>query len=221
MTEEQAATMVQSTVRGSSERKQRQKEVTAATTVQAHLKGRSLRRSLRTASNVRVVSDHIRTASNVKAVLARLFAGGGLQASKVALVDRKPKACSQWLQDNWGLFKGIAHVRLLLVVLWAAVVVAIKEHVVDEFAEDEDEVFPLLSSPASRSGVGVLGSLLAFALVFRTSICYTRWWEARRLPSPNARRHSPATPVSWHLPTPRARPRLPPSVRRRRAACGG
>ena len=154
------------------------------------------------------------------AVLARLFAGGGLQPTKVALVDRNPKACSQWLQDNWGLFKGIAHVRLLLVVLWAAVVVAIKEHVVDEFAEDEDEVFPLLSSPASRSGVGVLGSLLAFALVFRTSICYTRWWEARRLPSPNARRHSPATPVSWHLPTPRARPRLPPSAPQARCLWG-
>ena len=33
----------------------------------------------------------------------------------------------------------------------------------------------------SGAAVGVVGSLLAFALVFRTSICYARWWEARCL----------------------------------------
>ena len=242
LTEEAAATMVQAIVRGGSERKVRQKEVKAATTVQAHLKGRSLRRSM-TASNVRAVSSRVsftaadsssRKPSMPKSLtrgktLSGLFAGGNLAASKVAPIDRKPPSCSQRLSDNWGLFKGMAHLRLLLVILWAAVVVAIKEHLVDEFTEDEDEVFGLLSSPASRSGVGVLGSLLAFALVFRTSICYARWWEARRLPSPGLpvpTRAASATPPQ--PPSPRtcphtARtpplPRLPPSACAAQARC--
>jgi hypothetical protein len=236
LTEEAAATMVQAIVRGGSERKERQKEVKAATTVQAHLKGGSLRRSM-TASNVRAVSSRVSfTAADGSArklsmpksltrgkTLSGLFAGGNLAASKVAPIDRKPPSCTQRLNDNWGLFKSMAHLRLLLVILWAAVVVAIKEHLVDEFTEDEDEVFGLLSSPASRSGVGVLGSLLAFALVFRTSICYARWWEARRLPSPGLpvpTRAASATPPQ--PPSPRTCPhtaRTPPLPRLPPSAC--
>ena len=34
---------------------------------------------------------------------------------------------------------------------------------------------------ASSSAVGTLGALFSFALVFRTNICYARWWEGRTL----------------------------------------
>ena len=34
---------------------------------------------------------------------------------------------------------------------------------------------------ASSPAVGTLGALFSFALVFRTNICYARWWEGRSL----------------------------------------
>ena len=34
---------------------------------------------------------------------------------------------------------------------------------------------------SSSSAVGTLGALFSFALVFRTNICYARWWEGRTL----------------------------------------
>jgi len=34
---------------------------------------------------------------------------------------------------------------------------------------------------ASKTGISVLGALYSFALVFRTNICYSRWWEGRTL----------------------------------------
>lgn len=38
---------------------------------------------------------------------------------------------------------------------------------------------PFLSN--STAAVGTLGALYSFALVFRTNICYSRWWEGRTL----------------------------------------
>jgi len=34
---------------------------------------------------------------------------------------------------------------------------------------------------ASNSGITIIGGLYSFALVFRTNICYSRWWEGRIL----------------------------------------
>lgn len=44
---------------------------------------------------------------------------------------------------------------------------------------DYDVLVKSLGSMSTSRGVGIMGSFLSFALVFRTNICYNRWWEAR------------------------------------------
>mmetsp|Transcript_28534 Transcript_28534/g.43595 ORF Transcript_28534/g.43595 Transcript_28534/m.43595 type:complete len:94 (+) Transcript_28534:421-702(+) len=33
----------------------------------------------------------------------------------------------------------------------------------------------------SKAAIGFAGAFLSFALVFRTNVCYSRWWEGRCL----------------------------------------
>ena len=40
-------------------------------------------------------------------------------------------------------------------------------------------VVEIVGKPSTSRGVGIMGTLVSFALVFRTNICYARWWEAR------------------------------------------
>uniref|UniRef100_A0A7R9ZD09 Bestrophin homolog n=1 Tax=Pseudictyota dubia TaxID=2749911 RepID=A0A7R9ZD09_9STRA len=47
------------------------------------------------------------------------------------------------------------------------------------FLSDEKSWISFLSQ--SKAAIGTLGAFYSFALVFRTNICYSRWWEGRTL----------------------------------------
>ena len=67
------------------------------------------------------------------------------------------------------------HWSVLLCVVMTVVDVA----VIEEFLGEDDELRETLTN--SSSGVAILGGLLSFVLVFRTNVCYSRWWEGRCL----------------------------------------
>ena len=67
------------------------------------------------------------------------------------------------------------HWSVLLCVIVSVVDVA----VVEAFLGEDDELRETLTN--SSSGVAILGGLLSFVLVFRTNVCYSRWWEGRCL----------------------------------------
>ena len=67
------------------------------------------------------------------------------------------------------------HWSVLLCVIVSVVDVA----VVEAFLGEDDELRETFSN--SSSGVAILGGLLSFVLVFRTNVCYSRWWEGRCL----------------------------------------
>ena len=63
-------------------------------------------------------------------------------------------------------------------VLLCVIVTVVDVALVEEFLGEDDELRETFSN--SSSGVAILGGLLSFVLVFRTNVCYSRWWEGRR-----------------------------------------
>mmetsp|Transcript_13743 Transcript_13743/g.23350 ORF Transcript_13743/g.23350 Transcript_13743/m.23350 type:complete len:403 (-) Transcript_13743:528-1736(-) len=81
-------------------------------------------------------------------------------------------AWKRWLHKLEFLKEMIVGVDLLVVVIAASVVTFCVNHVGNEWIS-----FISDSNPA----IATLGAFYSFALVFRTNICYSRWWEGRVL----------------------------------------
>lgn len=70
----------------------------------------------------------------------------------------------------------ILGIDLLVVFLLSSSLTLFLKRVVAE-SGDYDEWISFFSS--SQPAIATLGAFYSFALVFRTNICYARWWEGR------------------------------------------
>eukprot|EP00986_Skeletonema_menzelii_P017516 scaffold20062_cov147-Skeletonema_menzelii.AAC.1 len=78
----------------------------------------------------------------------------------------------RWIHKLKFLKEMIVGVDLLMVVIAASVVTFFANHVGNEWTSDIAN---------SKPAIATLGAFYSFALVFRTNICYARWWEGRVL----------------------------------------
>ena len=81
-------------------------------------------------------------------------------------------AWKRWLHKLEFLKEMIVGVDLLVVVIAASVVTFCVNHVGNEWISFISD---------SKPAIATLGAFYSFALVFRTNICYSRWWEGRVL----------------------------------------
>jgi len=89
---------------------------------------------------------------------------------------------SKWLHHGLFVFRSCLSFGLLVVV-GISCFITYFIRTLSASSNDEDSLAGLWISylDASKTVVSIVGAFLAFALVIRTNICYSRWWEGREL----------------------------------------